>query len=268
MDSYRLTEEDATRSIERRRTCLSGQSEFGRLLVYHDSIPKVAEDIWRYWRVPNTTDTENRLAPRLRAYAGASGVGEAEVVSLKLRPVMPGAQYADPFGHQDANAYMYDSEYRAGRGVCDLRPLGSPMDGRNLHVGHPLPWSTDANDFVRSLENVRQGTSDGRYRAPAVWIQHETGLEILFVLAAVLGLVTAPFTLFQAYEAIRSKVSANTKDGESDRHYKDVNRIRVELRQLERGELRQELVVSQETHEPFDPGELARIVKSIVRTQG
>lgn len=146
-----------------------------------------------------------------------------------------------------------------------------PTDGRSdLHVVHPQPWSSDANDFVRSLvfEEERQGAADSRQRTPALWIQHETGLEILHVAAAVATLVTAPFTLFQAYEAIRCKVKANKESRESDRRYKDANRIRVEFRQFEKGELRQELVVSQEVHEPFDPGGLAKIVGSALRARG
>ena len=82
-----------------------------------------------------------------------------------------------------------------------------------------------------------------------------------------MGLVTAPFTLFQAYEAICGKLKATKESRESDRHYMGVNRICVELRRFEKGESRQELVVSQEIHEPFDPRGLAQIVCSALRAR-
>jgi hypothetical protein len=64
--------------------------------------------------------TERKLEARLRDYAKAAALDASHVVSLKLRAVMPGAHYTDLFGHQDANAYTYDSEYEAGRAVTVL----------------------------------------------------------------------------------------------------------------------------------------------------
>ena len=168
---------------------------------------------------------------------------------------MPGAQYTDPFGYQHANAYLYESEYRAGQGACNLVRLDHRIEARNLHVGHPLPWSSNSHDFVRSVKDASR----------AVWVQHETGLEILAVAADLATLVGLALTLFHAYEAIRKKVTDNTKNNKSDRHYKEVSHVRVEYRRFKGGELQQELVLCQDVDTPFDADELVRMVKHLPR---
>ena len=203
-----------------------------------------------------TKDRETRLATRLKKYAAALAVLESEVLSLKLRPVMPGAQYTDPFGHQDANAYLYESEYRAGRATCNLGTLDPRIDAQDLHVGHPLPWSRDPSEFVRTLDDA----------SSAVWIQHETGLEIvLLALEVAANVATMAAGLATLYEVIRKKVSANAKSNESDRYYKEVTRIRIEVRQMDGGELKQELIVAQDVHKSFDVDELGKLLSVVFR---
>ena len=157
------------------------------------------------------------------------------VVSVKLRPVVSAASYTDVFGFKHANAYVYDSEYQAGQSVCNLRNAQIPIAEANLYIGHPLPWSRDRSKFVRLLADVEP---------PAIWIQHETGPEILADIAA---LITVASAICKAFEAIRKKIRVNVKTKETDRHHKQVDQIRIESRQLNSGgKLIQHLIVCQD----------------------
>ena len=180
-----------------------------------------------------------KLTKRITSYAETCGLKSTEVVSLKLRPVQDGAQYADPFGRQDANAYLYASEYSAGKTVADLDSAGD---------------FTNANQFGESVLQFRDSE-------PAVlWIQHETGLEILGGVAAVVGIVAG---LIKIYETIFDKIEQNKKAEGSDRYHKAVREIRVEARKFDTdGNLTQELVYTWKTEIEFDHNELKQKLES------
>lgn len=42
-----LSAGDAAEAVSKSRQTLTGLSEWGRLLAYHDSVPQAAEDIWK-----------------------------------------------------------------------------------------------------------------------------------------------------------------------------------------------------------------------------
>ena len=72
-----------------------------------------------------------------------------------------------------------------------------------------------------------------------VWIQHETGLEILTIAAEIARVARL---LYKVYEAIRKRVRKNTESENTDRHCKRVDKIRVEVRRLDAsGNLEQQL---------------------------
>lgn len=187
---------------------------------------------------------ESSLQKRLISYAGAIGVSAREVSSMKLRPVMAGAQYTDVFGFAHANAYMYESEYQAGQAVCHLSPAEGSIATADLCVGHPFPWTQDTAEFIRVFTGVDP---------PVTWVQHETGLEILALATDIATLIAAPVAIFQAFEAIREKVSANARANKTDRYHKEVCKIRIEVRTLdESGNLKQELIICQDIHRPLE----------------
>ena len=43
----KLTPDDAAAEVGEMRLSLSALSDWGRLLAYHDSVPQIAEDIWK-----------------------------------------------------------------------------------------------------------------------------------------------------------------------------------------------------------------------------
>ena len=88
---------------------------------------------------------------------------------------------------------------------------------------------------------------------PVTWVQHETGLEILALATDIATLIAAPVAIFQAFEAIREKVSANARANKTDRYHKEVCKIRIEVRTLdESGNLKQELIICQDIHRPLE----------------
>ena len=197
------------------------------------------------------TETIERLEARLRAYAGTINVNEIEVFSLKLRPVMPGVHpHESEFQH--CNAYMYSSEYQVGKSACNLGAIASPIAATNLYIRYPHPWSSNKNDFVLCFKDVDP---------PAVWVQHETGLEILCTASTIATLI---LTIFQIYEKIRKKVSANAKAKKTDRYHKRVHQIRVEVRKFDKhGNLQQELIVCQDVHQPFNKSDFANKIQNV-----
>jgi hypothetical protein len=185
----------------------------------------------------------DKVAERLTAFARLLGVANTEVVSLKFRPVMPGAQYTDPFGKSDANAYLYPSEYAAGKQAVTLvmapQTLGEAVAKT---CDHPTPWSGDYKDFISQL----QGTTP-----PVLWVQHETGLEIL---AAVASVATIISLAIQIWDVTRKKIEENQQAQESDRYWKQVTEVREEIRYIDRqGQLVQRLVHTQQVTVSISP---------------
>ena len=187
---------------------------------------------------------ESRLENRLISYAQAIGMGRTEVLSMKLRPVMPGAQYTDVFGFAHANAYLYESEYQAGQAVCNLCPAVGEIARVAQHVEHPSPYTGDTTRFILVFSDVNP---------PTAWVQHETGLEILAAAAHIATLIAVPISIFRIFEAIRKKVNANVRAEETDRFRKNVCKIRLEVRTLDgSGKLTQKLVLSLDTDQQFN----------------
>ncbi len=190
------------------------------------------------------------LIERIVTYAEAVNSSPTAVISLKLRPVQGGAQYTDPFGRQDANGYLYPSEYAAAMTVADVGPVPETlthiaMVGRSIR--HPSPWSGDPNDFIFAF----RGTEP-----PALWIQHETGLEILGAVAAIVGIITGSIKI---WEKIRDKILANTQTDDTDRYYKEITEIRVELRHVDSARnLEQELIYTERIQTPIDQNPLVQ----------
>lgn len=166
------------------------------------------------------------------------------MISVKLRPVKLGAPHSDVFGYKHANAYMYGSEYQAGQNVCGLQEIEGPIiTGANQHIRYPVPSTDDASKYVRSLVGVEP---------PAIWIQHETGLEILWIAADIATLITAAGMVFKAFEAIRKKISENASAKETDRYWKRVEKLRTESRRLDsQGNVIYHLIACQNVHEEF-----------------
>jgi hypothetical protein len=184
--------------------------------------------------------TNQRLVERIKAYAFRLQVQSSAVVSLKLRPVEP-CDHSDLFGEEASNAYMYESEYEAGRSVANLvTPFGMTTSEIGTKVHHPN-IASDAGTYIRTFRNTRP---------QVLWIEHETGLEILGVIGTVIGIVSGGITI---WNAIRNKI-ANNKAGRSDRYYTDVSEIRFESRRVsDDGELVQTLVYRVPLSESIDP---------------
>ncbi len=194
----------------------------------------------------------DKLIERIVKYAEATESKSSDIVSLKLRPVQGGAQYTDPFGRQDSNGYLYTSEYSAGKDVANIKEVPETlthigMIGRS--VGHPSPWSSEPKDFIFSFTDTNP---------PTLWIQHETGLEILGAVSAIIGIITGTITI---WEKIRGKVFDNTKSSDTDRYWKEIKEIRVELRQVnEAHQLNQELIYSERIEKQIETNELLRML--------
>lgn len=171
-----------------------------------------------------------QLEERLKEYANAICTNVEDVISVKFRPVMSGAQYTDPFGYQDANAYTYPSEYEAGKKVVELSdPKHTLVKRLAPTIFHPLPRDKPC---IWKMDNTQ---------SDVLWIQHETGLEILGDIDAVLSIC---YTLWQIYTAIRKKIQENKKKSKSDRYYHDIEHYRVEIRMMDKnGKLHQLLVI-------------------------
>ena len=171
-----------------------------------------------------------QLEKRLKEYANAIGTNVENVISIKFRPVMPGAQYTDPFGYQDANAYTYVSEYEAGKEVVQLSdPNHTLVEILAPTISHPMPWGKPC---IWKMDNTQ---------SDVLWVQHETGLEILGDIITILGNC---MTLWQIYTAIRIKIQENKRNSKSDRHYRDIKHYRVEIRKMNKnGKLHQLLVI-------------------------
>ena len=152
------------------------------------------------------------------------------MVSIKFRPTKPGAVYQDEFNFKFADAYMYASEYAAAAKGVVLRDAPSELKA----VG--------AGSKVMAM-NV--GTE-----RHVLWIQHETGLEILADYEFLLSLIQ---TILALYEIIRNEININKSkkrsDQETDRLYGPVDMLRVEKRDFcSEGNLRSETVVSISIH--------------------
>ncbi|HME71943.1 MAG TPA: hypothetical protein VKM54_19035 [Myxococcota bacterium] len=193
-----------------------------------------------------------KLAERLWVFAEQLGITVTEVVSLKFRPVMPGAKYIDPFGKPDANAYLYGSEYSAGKRAVTLtvptQPLGQEIAGTCVH---PFPWSSDYQDFIRQFQNTDP---------PILWVQHETGLEILAAVASVASIIGVAL---QIWEIMRKEIANNKQVANSDRYYRQVTEVRAEIRYIDHTDrLAQRLIFKQEVTDPISPA-MARSEKWI-----
>ena len=197
------------------------------------------------------------LIERIVTYAEAVKSVPTGVISLKLRPVSAGAQYTDPFGRHDANGYLYPSEYAAAMAVADVGPVPSTlthigMIGRSIR--HPSPWSGDPSEFIFCF----RGTEP-----PALWIQHETGLEIIGAIGAVIGIITGTITI---WEKFRKTVLSNTQTDDTDRHHKQITEIRVEMRHVDSsGRLQQELIYVERIEKPIDQNALSQKLKGRLR---
>ena len=184
-----------------------------------------------------------KLAERLSVFAEQFGVPVTEVVSLKFRPVMPGAKYIDPFGKSDANAYLYGSEYSAGKRAVKLtvptQPLGQEIARTCVH---PFPWSSDYQDFISQFQNTDP---------PILWVQHETGLEIL---AAVASVATIIGVALQVWEIMREQIANNKQVPNSDLHSRQVTEVRAEIRYIDhKDRLAQRLIFKQKVTDPISP---------------
>ena len=200
-------------------------SKIDDFIVDHTLIKELEKEI----TIPN-----EHLEERLEAYARTIGVPIEDVISIKFRPVMSGAQYTDPFGFRDANAYTYDSEYKAGRKILNLSETKNPIvDILASTISHPSPRG---ESYIWKMDNTQPDV---------LWIQHETGLEILGDISAVLGICT---TLYKIYTEIQKKIQANRKNQDSDRYYRNIEHYRVEIRTYKNGKLHQSLVIRPSIH--------------------
>jgi hypothetical protein len=105
-----------------------------------------------------------RLGDRLRAFAKKNGVKLSEVVSVKIRPVRANGEqiWRDP---GDDPTYK---NARTKAGVQDDPNCAERYFGRALRGGDGTPFRI-SND--------------------AVWIEHETGLEIIGLVLGVIGAI-------------------------------------------------------------------------------
>ena len=202
----------------------------------------------------NEQEIASRLVTRLRTYAKQTCNSSECVVSIKFRPVAPGANNTDPFGYNDANAYMYPSEYNAGQETNELSISDAPRDNLVMDISdtvrYPFPW---------------EGTSIwqiGDNQSNVLWIQHETGLEILGAIADILEILGVIAILF---ERIRNKIKSNKTDSNSDRHNREVNILRIEIRMLENGSLKQDLAKRESINICRKPRDIQEAIKKKLR---
>ncbi len=184
-----------------------------------------------------------KLAERLSVFAEQLGITATQVVSLKFRPVMPGTKYIDPFGKSDANAYLYTSEYAAGEKAATLtvpaQPLGQAIARTCID---PLTWSNDYQDFISQFQNTEP---------PVLWVQHETGLEILTAVSSVASIIGVAI---QIWEIMRKEIAKNKQVPASDRYNRQVTEVRAEIRYIDHtNRLDQRLIFTQEVTVPISP---------------
>jgi hypothetical protein len=176
------------------------------------------------------------LETRLTHVASLAAVPVTDVVSIKLRPTEPGAQYTDPFGLSEANAYFYESEYQVLRSHLAGLGFTNTKDGS---------WRT-----TRSLK-------------PLLYFEHETGPDFVGTSADVLAIITGLLTI---WEFVRVRIAAN-KTSKSDRYYKDVNELRVEIRRTTNGkEVFHELAYRGSVLLPMPVKSLETAIRKILKT--
>ncbi len=191
---------------------------------------------------------QEKVAKRLSDYAKHLSISPEAVVSLKFRPVKQGDQYTDSFGFSDANAFMYQSEYEAVKNTMILTaPESKLIKAIDPTIHHPHPWSG------QSIWKIND--------SDMLWVQHETGLEII---GAIAGLFTILTGIAMIAEGIHCKIKSNKKDEKSDR-YHEARELRIEYRRVGKNDVLEEsLVIRESVNRPLQSDDIVNKIRNLL----